>query len=327
MASRRRVVIALATGALAAPLRSVAQTRKVWRIGFLWEIEQSAYARRFDAFKTGMSDLGYAEGRDYVIELRSAHSSVVRLPALAAELVALKVDLIVAGGTPAAVAASKATGDVPILIATVGDPLGSGLAASMAHPGGNVTGLTSLSTELITKRLDLLRQIVPRIRRVGLLYDPTNPNDAPSAPRFESDCIKLHVEPMLVPARNAQEIATAFETLARDEAEGLIVATGNTNTAALEQIVGYAAQQRLPAIYGLSTYPEAGGLASYGADYADLFRRAAAYADKIFKGARPGDLAIEQPVKFDFVINNKTAKALGIDIPHSILIQATKVIE
>src|SRR5437016_3916606 len=169
MVSRRRVIIALGAGALAAPLGSIAQAQKVWRIGFLWEIERTDYIRRFDAFKAGMSALGYAEGRDYVIELRSAQSNPTRLPRLAAELVALQVDLIVTGGTPAAVAASKATGEIPILIATVGDPVGSGLVASMARPGGNVTGLTSLSTELVTKRLDLLHQLLPRIRRVGLL--------------------------------------------------------------------------------------------------------------------------------------------------------------
>jgi putative ABC transport system substrate-binding protein len=274
-----------------------------------------------------MSGLGYVEGRDYVIEIRSAHADMSRLPDLAAELVALRVDLVVAGGTPAALAASRATADIPILIATVGDPLGSGLVTSMAHPGKNVTGLTSLSTELINKRLDLLRQILPGIHRVGLLYDPTNPNDAPSAPRFESDCVKFRFDPILAPARNTEEIAAAFRTLAQDGVEGLIVATGNTNTAALDQIIGYAAQHHLPTMYGLSSYPEAGGLASYAADYADLFRRAAAFADKIFKGAKPGDLAIERPVVFNFVINHKTARSLGIEIPTAVMLQATSVIE
>src|SRR5262244_566733 len=270
MVSRRRVIIALGAGALGPLPGSIAQAQKVWRIGFLSEIERADYISRFDAFKEGMRALGYTEGRDYAIELRSARSNLSRLPALAAELVALRVDLIVTGGTPSAVAASKATREIPILIATVGDPVGSGLVASMAHPGGNVTGLTSLSTELVTKRLDLLHQLVPRIRRVGLLYDPTNLNDAPSAPRFESDCTKLQFEPILAPARNAEEFAGAFEKLASSKAEGLIVTTGNTNTAALAEIVGYAAKHRLPAMYGLSAYPEGGGLASYAADFVDL---------------------------------------------------------
>ena len=327
MVVRRSIIIALGAGALATPLRAIAQARKVWRIGFLWEIERPDYIRRFDAFKAGMSALGYAEGTDYVIEVRSAHSNPGQLPALAVELVALHVDLIVPGGTPSALAASRATREIPILIATVGDPVGSGLVASMAHPGKNVTGLTSLSTELVTKRLDLLHQLSPQIRRVGLLYDPNNPNDAPSAPQFESDCAKLQLQSILVPARSADEIAASFEKLTSSKAEGLIVATGNTNTAALDEIVRYAAKQRLPAIYGMSIYPEAGGLVSYAADYLDLFRRAATYADKIFRGARAGDLAIEQPVKYECVINMRTARSLGIEIPQSILLQTTQVIE
>lgn len=184
-----------------------------------------------------------------------------------------------------------------------------------------------MSTELVTKRLDLLHQLSPRSRRVGLLYDPTNLNDAPSVPRFKTDCANLGMEPILAPARNTEQIAYAFEELTANGADGLLVATGNTNTASLEHIVRYAAEHHLPAIYGLNAYVEAGGLASYAADYVDLFRRAAAYADKIFKGARPSDLAIEQPVKFDFMIDINTAKALGINVPHSILVQATKVVE
>jgi putative ABC transport system substrate-binding protein len=195
-----------------------------------------------------MTALGYAEGRDYLIEIRSDKTRPELLPALAAELVALKVDLILPGGTPSSVAASKATHDIPILIATVGDPIGSGLVASMAHPGGNVTGLTSISTELVTKRLHLLRQLVPGIRRVGLLYDPDNRNDAPSAPRFEADCANLQLQPILGLARSAGEIAAALEKFASQKVEGFIVATGNANTAALDDIVGYAAKHRLPAI-------------------------------------------------------------------------------
>jgi putative ABC transport system substrate-binding protein len=329
MTSRRRVVIALGSGALAAALEFMAQAQphKVWRIGFLREIDRPDYVARFDAFKTGMRDLGYVEGRDYDIEIRSARANPGLLPELAAELVAAKIELILVGGTPAALAASKATQDIPILMATVGDPVFAGLAGSLAHPGRNVTGLTSMSTELVTKRLDLLHQILPHMRRAGLLYDPTNLNDAPSVPRFNADCMMLGVQPILAAADSAEGIATAFETLGRDGAEGLVVATGNTNTAALEQIVRHAAEHRLPSIYGLSAYPEAGGLASYAADYSDLFRRAAAYADKIFKGAKPADLAIEQPVKFDLVISIKAARAIGIEFPQSILVQATKVVE
>ena len=326
MITRRKILIAFG-GALAAPFASFAQQRKVWRIGFLLESEQSTYIRRVDAFKAGMSALGYAEGRDYVIEIRSAQSDPARLPALAAELVALKVDVIVSQGTPSAVAASKATREIPILITTVGDPVGIGLAASLARPGGNVTGLTSLGTELYTKRLDLLTKLLPRMRRVGLLYDPNNQNDALTLTRFESDCAKLQLQRIRAPARKPEEIAAAFMTLARYKAQGLIVTANSTNDASQKRIIEHAAKHRLPAAYGRSEYAEAGGLFSYGTDFVDLYRRAAAYADKIFKGTKPGDLPNEQPTKFELVVNMKTAKALGIKIPNSILVRADRVIE
>ena len=330
MTTRRELVTALGAMALASPLSSFAQrASKVWRIGFLWGDEYSAFGPqpRFDAFKAGMSVLGYAHGRDYVIEQRSAQSDVARLPALATELVALKVDIIVSQGTPAAVAASKATREIPILMAVAGDPVGTGLAASLARPGGNVTGFTNLASELVTKRLDLLRQILPRMRRVGLLYDPNSQINAQSLTRFESDCAKLQLQPIYAPARKAEEIAAAFKMLARNKAQGLIVPSGSTNNTSRKSIIEHAAKHHLPAAYSQSNWPEAGGLFSYGADDTDLYRRAAAYADKIFKGAKPGELPIQQPTLFDFVLNMKTAKALGLKIPGSILVQATRVIE
>ena len=327
MIARRRIVIAIGAGVLAAPLAAFAQQRKVRRIGFLLESEQSYFLPRFDAFKAGMSALGYAEGRDYVTELRSAQSDFARLPALAAELVAVKVDVIVSSGTPSAVAASKATREIPILLTTAGDPVGSGLAAALARPGGNVTGLTGIGSELNTKRLDLLRQLLPRMHRVGLLYDPNNQSNMLTLTRFEADCGKLQLQSIRAPARKAEEIAAAFKILARNKAQGLLVSANSTNLASRAGIVEYAAKHRLPAAYGESNYAEAGGLISYASDYSDLYRRAAAYADKIFKGAKPGDLPIEQPTRFEFVLNMKTAKALGLKIPGSILVQATKVIE
>ena len=326
MNTRRKLVLALGAGAFA-PLAAFAQPRKVWRIGFLQESKPTTDIPRLDAFKAGMSALGYVEGKDYVTEIRSAQDNLAGLPALAAELVALKVDVILPTGTPAAMAASKATREIPIVIATVGDPVGSGLAASLARPGGNVTGLTNLSAELITKRLDLLRQILPRMRRVGLLYDSSNPVDALGLTRFVSDCAKLQLQSIRAPARKAEEIAAAFKTLARDNAQGLIVIPSNANNTSRASIIEHAAKQRLPAVYGRSDYAEAGGLISYAPDVVDLHRRSAAYADKIFKGAKPGDIPIEQPTRFDFVLNMKTAKALGLRIQGSILVQATRVIE
>jgi len=328
MNRRRKLVIALGAGALAMPFGPFAQQPgKLWRIDFLLEAEQSYYVSLIDAFKVGMRELGYAEGRDYVIEQRSAESEFARLPALAAELLALKADVIVSSGTPSAVAARNATREIPILIAIVGDPVGSGLAASLRRPGGNVTGLTNLSTELYTKRLDLLRQISPGMRRVGYLYNPDNANDALGLRQFESDCGKLQFKSIRASVRKAEEIAAAFKTLQQDKAQGLIVSASSLNSVSRESIIEQAAKHRLPAIYGLNLFAESGGLLSYSANFADLYRRAAVYADKIFKGAKPGDLPIEQPLKFELVINLKTAKALGIKIADAVLLRADKVIE
>ena len=325
---RRELLIALGASLLVAPFPAFAQAqRKVWRIGFLWESEQSLYVQSIDAFKGGMRELGYAEGRDYVIEQRSAQADLARLPALVAELLALKIDIIAPSSTPAAVVASKATREIPILIAIVADPVGSGLAASLRRPGGNVTGLTSLTAELFTKRLDLLRQMLPGIRRVGFLYNPDNAASALSLRQFEFDCDKLKFKSLRAPVRNAEEILAAFGTLKRDKAQGLIVSTAGTTIAWRESIIEHAAKHRLPAVYGQSLFAESGGLLSYSPSYADMWRRAAAYVDKIFKGAKPGDLPIEQPLKFETVVNLKTAKALGIKIPDVIMLRADRVIE
>ncbi len=328
MNHRRKLVIALGASALAAPFGAFAQQQgKIWRIGRLLERDPSDYVPSFDAFKAGMRELGYTEDKNYVIEQRSAQSELARLPALAAELLALKVDLILSSGTPSAVAARNATREIPILIITVGDPIGAGLAATLARPGGNVTGVTALTSELVTKRLDLLRQLLPGMRRVAMLYDPDNLADALSLKRFESDCAKLKLNPIHAPVRKAQEIEAAFNTLKRDKVQGLIVTNSTTMTGSRQTIIQQAAKHRLPAIYGLSLFAESGGLITYSANAADLNRRAAVYADKIFKGAKPGDLPIEQPTKFETVLNLKAAKALGIKIPDVIMLRADKVIE
>lgn len=309
-----------------APL-ALAQQKKVWRIGFLWEVEPSKDIARLDAFKKGMSELGFVEQRDYVVEERSARADLSQLPALAAELAALKVDVIMTAGTPSALAANKAAGSIPVVTATAGDPVGSGLAGSLARPGGKVTGLTNISSELVVKRMDLLREVMPRIQRVGLFYDPGNSLDMLTLARFEEYCVKLNLQPVRAPARNRDEIAGAFAVLIRNRAQAVIVPPTNTNHSSRELIVQTAAKQRLPCIVGRADYAEAGGLISYAPDIPDLHRRSAAYVEKILKGAKPGDLPIEQPTKFEFVVNMKTAKALGIKIPQSVLLQATKVIE
>jgi putative ABC transport system substrate-binding protein len=320
------LVIALGAAALVAPLRSFAQQQgKVWRIGFLAEGEQSFFSQRIDVFKAGLLKLGYAEGRDYVIELRSAQNDLAHLPALMAELLALKVNLIMVSGTPSAIAANNATRELPILIVTVSDPIGIGLARSFSRPGGNVTGLTQdVGQDLGSKRLDLLTEIVPGMRRVGFLYNPENPTNLLILRQFEVDCGKLGLIPILTTIRNGNEVEAAFKILRRDRAQGLIVSAGSTTTAFQDRIVEQAEKNRLPAVYAGSAYT---GLITYGANRDDLYRRAAAYVDKIFKGAKPGDLPIEQPTKFDLVVNMKAAKALGIKIPSSIMVQATRVIE
>lgn len=328
MNNRRRLVIALGAGALAVPFCSFAQRQvKVWRVGLLWETDSNVERYR-DAFKAGMRELGYIEGKDYVIEQRSAHADLARLPALAAELLALKVDLIVASTTPSAIAARNTTRELPILMAAVSDPVGSRLAATLGRPGGNVTGSsTGVGSELYTKRLDLLRQILPSMRRVGFLYNPDVAANVLGLRQFESDCSKLQFKSLRAPLRKPEEVAAMFNTLQQDKAQGLIVAAFSANLALKESIVEQAAKHRLPTIYGQSSYVDSGGLISYSTNFTDLYRRAAAYADKIFKGAKPGDLPIEQPTKFQLFINSKTAKVLGLTIPQSLLMMVDKVIE
>ena len=329
MISRRQLLTALGASALVAPFASLAQQQgKVWRVGFLWERGQldADSVKRFEAYKTGMRELGYTDGAGYTTEHRSAQSDLARLPALTAELLALKVDVIVVSGTPAAVAAHNVTRATPILITLVGDPIGNGLAESFRRPGRNVTGLTNLGSELYSKRLDLLRQMLPGIRRVGFIYNPADTGNTRALMQFEADCAKLGFKSIRASVRKPDDIAAAFNTLISEKTQGLIV-TGGTNYAWRSSIFELAGKHRLPAIYASSIFAEAGGLISYAPDNADLYRRSAAYADKIFKGVKPSDLPIEQPTLFEMVLNMKTAKALGLKIPNSILAQATKVIE
>ena len=328
MASRRTILRAtLATIALASTASRVQGQTRPRRIGFLLESTQADYVLRIDAFKVGMRELGYAEGRDYTIDQRSAQNDLARLPALAEELLSLSPALIFASSTPTAVAAHKATRDVPILVAQVSDPVGSGLAASLRRPGGNVTGLTNLGTELNAKRLDLLRQCFPGIRRVAFLYNPHSADAALALRQFESAAEKLQIRSIAAPVRKAEEIAAAFDKFQTNKAQALVVTQGQWLSGWLGSISEHAAKHRLPVVIGSRGYVEAGGLLSYTANSPDLYRRAAAYVDKIFKGAKPADLPIEQPNKFELVVNLKTAKALGITIPQSILVSADRVIE
>ena len=326
MITRRKIMISLAAAASCAP-DAFAQARKVWRIGVLTETEPASMASRISAFKEGLSALGYSEKRDYVLEERYGKSDLALLPPLAAGLAAQKVDVIVTTATPSSQAAQKASREIPIVLMTAGDPVGNGLVASLAHPGGNITGLSSISSELYSKRLDLLRQLLPKLARVGLLYNSTDDNDLLALKQFESDCAKIRVQAVRAPTAKAEDLPVALNKLARDKAQALIVTTTGSFYASRKVIAAQAAKLRIAAVYGRAEYVEAGGLFSYGADYLDLARRSATYVDKIFKGTKPASLPIEMPTKFEFVLNMPAAKALGIKIPYPIMLQTTRVIE
>jgi putative ABC transport system substrate-binding protein len=272
-----------------------------------------------------MRELGRIEGKDYVLEHR--RGDVSELPRLAAELVASKVDLLVTPGTPQALAAKKATSIIPIVTVTAGDPVGAGIVASLARPGGNVTGLSSLSTELTAKRLDIVRQVVPDVKRIGFLYNPDTTIDALGFKHIAAAGEKMGIVAIPVVVRRREEVAPAFEKLARENVTALHPTSSFMMISLRTHIIDHAMKYRLPAIYGTSLFVEDGGLLSYSANWADQWRRAAGYVDRIFKGAKPGDLPIEQPTQFELVVNLKTAKALGITIPQSLLLRADRVIE
>ena len=325
MTARRRIVFAFGIGLLA-PFASLGQTQaRVRLIGWLHDRDPTdpLELQYEDSLKAGLRERGYIEGKDYKIEKRFATSSG-NLPLLAADLVALKADIIVAMSTPAAIAAHKITREIPI-VTNASDPVSNGLAASLSHPAGNVTGMTSLSSELYVKRVDLLRQLVPTIQRVAFLYNPDNPVDQLGLKQFESACNKIAVRPIRAPARSAGELAVAFQTLSRANAQGLIVAS-RSHLGWRDKIIESAAKNHLPAVYSRNVFVDDGGLIAYGPDYLDLYRRCAGYVDKIFKGAKPGDLPIEQPDKYELAINLKTAKALGISVPDAVLLRADKII-
>jgi putative ABC transport system substrate-binding protein len=327
---RREFIGTLAGSLVAAPLAAEAQqAAKIARIGFL-ALNLAASPHLQEAFRQGLRDLGYVEGRNVVIEYRGAEGKLERLPALAAELVALKVDVIVAGGTPHALAAKQATRILPIVFATASDPVTSGLVTSLARPGDNVTGLTNLAPELVGKCLEQLKQAVPGVSRVAVLWQPGVQGE-----RTEKDMLKraevaaraLGVRLQFVEARGPDDFDRAFSEMTRARADALTVLQGPMFVNERRRLVDLAAKNRLPAVYPWRDGVDAGGLMSYGPNLADSFRRAATYVDKILKGAKPGDLPVEQPTKFELVINLKTAKALGLTIPQSLLGRADHVVE
>ena len=314
-----------ACGALPSPTQ---QTAKVPRVGWLSPGSAASDEHFLASFRDGLGELGWAEGKNIAMESRWAEGSYERLPDLAAELVRLKVDVIVASVTQASPAAKQATATIPIVMVGVGDPLGSGLVASLAHPGGNVTGPSSMLADVSGKQLALLRETVPDASPVAVLWNPANPVWQAAASReTEVAARALGLRLQLVEARGPDELEGAFAAMTAVRAGALFVPADIILVRHAQPIADLAARHRLPAMYGFREHVEAGGLMSYAASFAVMFRRAATFVDKILKGASPADLPVERPIEFELVINLKTAKALGLTVPPAVLAQATEVIQ
>jgi putative tryptophan/tyrosine transport system substrate-binding protein len=332
---RRRFLLISLAGAVAAPLAAEGQQPgKVWRVGILHAgtsasdmVGPNPNSRSVGALLQRLSELGYRYGENLVTEPRSAEGMPDRLPTLAAELVRIPVDVIVAGGPPAARAAQQATRTIPIVIAGMPDPVGSGLVGSLARPTGNVTGVSSAGgPEIVGKRLELLKEAAPRISRVTYIASQEN-WESPTGAHTQAAARALGLTLLHTEVSNPQQFPDAFATITRQRPHALLVQPSAANNVRRRLIADYAATQRLPAMYGFRDFAEAGGLMAYGQSIADLNRRAATYVDKILKGAKPADLPIEQATKFELVINLKTAKAVGLTIPQSLLLRADQVIE
>ena len=309
-----------------AAMAQAQQPTKIPRIGYLTGTSPSASSARIEAFRQGLRDLGYVEGKNIVIEWRSGEGKLDRLPALAVELVRLKLDVIVTNGGSATRAAKEATSTIPIVMANDNDPVGSGFVASLARPGGNITGLSNLAPELSGKQLELLKEIVPRFSRVAVLGTSTNPGNAQALRETELAAGALAVKLQYLDVLGPKDIETAFRAASKGRADAVLVLRGPVLNSQRTQVVELAVKSRLSATYPQSEYVEAGGLMTYGVSSTDLNRRAASYVDKILKGAKPADLPVEQPTKFELVINLKTAKQIGLTIPPNVLARADKVI-
>jgi putative ABC transport system substrate-binding protein len=329
MMDRRHFLLTSLAGAAAVPLAARAQpTGKVSRIGFIVTGTPNETGHLIQALNKGLRELGYVEGRNVVFERRFGEGRQEKLPALAAELVQLKVDVIVTGSNPVIAAVKQATATIPVVMAVSRDPVGANFIASLARPGGNITGLANdADPEIIGKNLELLKEAAPRVSRVAFLWNPVPPGAGTSKHAVESAARSLGVTLQSVEVRRPTEFEGAFAAMVRERANGVVVAQDPIALGSRSQVVLLAARSRLPAVYGVREFAEAGGLMSYGPNIADQFQRAAFYVDRILKGAKPGDLPVEQATKFELVINLKTAKALGLTIPRSLLARADQIIE
>jgi len=303
------------------------QPKKIPRIGFLGNSTPPLEENLVGPFREGLRDLGYVEGKNIVIEWRWAEGKYERFPTLIAELIALNVDLIVTAGTPATIALKKATTTLPLVMIAVGDPVGTGLIASLAHPGGNLTGLTSISPELDGKRLELLREVVPKISHVAVLWNPTSPLQVVGERETQAAAHAMGIKVLSLGVQAQEQFDNAFATIRRDRPGALLVLADRLFLHNRARIMDFATQNRLPGVHAYEELVEAGGLMSYGPSYPGMHRRAATYVDKILKGAKPADLPVEAPAKFELVINLKAAKQIGVTIPQSVLYRADKVIK
>ncbi len=324
----KTIVILLVSLALASVhLADAQQAKKVPLIGFLFGSSLSANSARHEAFRQGLRELGYVEGKNIVIDWRSAEEKLDRLPALAADLVYLKVDIIVTGGSSPTRAAKEATTTIPIVMAQDADPVGSGFVASLARPGGNITGLSTLAPELSGKRLEILKEVVPKLSRVAVLGNSTEPGNAQMLGETERAAVVFGVKLEYVDVLSPKDIETAFRTASKARADAVLELPSFVFNSHRTEIANLEVKSQLPAVYPQREFAEDGGLMSYGVSYTDLFRRAATYVDKILKGAKPAELPVEQPTKFEFIINLKTAKQIGLTIPPNVLARADKVIK
>jgi len=328
MKKARVLSILFLVGMLAvAVIAEAQQPTKIPRVGYLAANSLSDISARVEAFRQGLRELGYVEGKNIVYEWRSSEGKFDRLPALAAELVRLKVEVIVAGGPNTTRPAKEATVTIPIVMAFDGDPVGNGFVTSLAHPGGNITGLSTLAPEISGKQLELLKEIVPKLSRVAVLGNSTLAGNAQALKEVELAAGAFGVKVQYLQVRGPKDIETVFRAASEGRADAVLVLGSPVLVSRQTQVADLAAKNRLPAIYPQSDYMDAGGLMFYGVSITEMYRHAATYVDKILKGAKPADLPVEQPTKFEFIINLKAAKQIGLMIPPNVLVRADKVIK
>jgi putative ABC transport system substrate-binding protein len=310
------------------PLAAEAQPAgRVYRIGFLGNSTAALEANLVGPFREGLRDFGYVEGRNVLIEYRWAEGKYDRFPALIGELLALKVAVIVTAGTPATLAVKKATTSVPLVMLAVGDPVGTGIVPSLSHPGGNITGSTAISTEMDAKRLELLREVVPSVSYIALLWNAGSPLQVLAEKQVQAAAQVLRMRVLSLGVKTEEEIKSALAVMARERPDALLVLADRLLLHHRGLIMDFATRHRLPGVHAYRELVEAGGLMSFGPSYADMHKRAAYFVDRILKGAKPGDLPVERPLTFELVINLKTARALGLTIPQSLPLRADQVIE